>query len=95
MVIISSKHLLGLQAHAACKETLTELADFLPQRFPDMFQKAGSRMTNLLTGKSWDLDNLHEPPLEVCSQLVQVPTVACEMTCDIAPETLSLFSKMK
>ncbi|KAK9830711.1 hypothetical protein WJX74_003697 [Apatococcus lobatus] len=59
------------EAQAACRETLEELARFLPQRFPRMFEASGSCLTNLVMGQKWDLADPCLNPLEVCSQLVQ------------------------
>ncbi|KAK9837193.1 hypothetical protein WJX84_009240, partial [Apatococcus fuscideae] len=59
------------QAKAACQETLEELAEFLPVRFPDMFRRSGSRIANLITGGDWDLADPNLDSLEACSRLIQ------------------------
>jgi hypothetical protein len=39
----------------ACHEALSYLVDFLPRRYPTMFQKTNSGIRNLVTGDDWDL----------------------------------------
>ena len=65
-------HCGSMQAREASRETLEELASFLPHRFPGMFQSTGSCLANTVTGLKWDLDDPQLNPLAVCSQLVQV-----------------------
>ncbi len=63
---------LYFQADAANKEMLVLLADFLPGRFPELFRREGSQLTNLVTQMTWDLDDPDLDHLDVCGRLVQV-----------------------
>ncbi|KAK9852859.1 hypothetical protein WJX84_003744 [Apatococcus fuscideae] len=59
------------EADAANKEMLQLLADFLPGRFPQLFRRVGSQLTNLVTDMTWDLDDPELDHLDVCGRLVQ------------------------
>jgi hypothetical protein len=37
-------------SEAACREVLVQLAGFLPQRFPERFERDGDVLTNRATG---------------------------------------------
>ena len=52
------------------------LADFLPQRFPDLFTRDGDALINHATGDVWDLADKSLDPLEVSALLVQVRAAA-------------------
>lgn len=58
-------------AEASCRELLSRLADFLPRRFPDLYQRDGARLICRETGASWDLGQEAPPPLEIAGRLVQ------------------------
>lgn len=64
------------QADAANREMLQLLADFLPGRFPQLFHRSGSHLTNLVTDMTWDLDDPKLDHLDVCGRLVQVSSFA-------------------
>lgn len=63
------------QAEEANAELLELLADFLPQRFPDLFTRDGDALINHATGDVWDLADKSLDPLEVSALLVQVPAL--------------------
>jgi hypothetical protein len=65
------------QAEEANAEMLELLADFLPQRFPDLFTRDGDALINHATGDVWDLADKSLDPLEVSALLVQVHALSC------------------
>ena len=65
------------QAEEANAELLELLADFLPQRFPDLFTRDGDALINHVTGDVWDLTDKSRDPLEVSALLVQVHALPC------------------
>src|SRR4051812_27247854 len=58
-------------SEAACREVLDQLAGFLPERFPDWFERAGTELVNRLSGDRWTLEGDVPDPLDVAGQLVQ------------------------
>jgi dimethylamine monooxygenase subunit A len=58
-------------SEAARQEVLDRLADYLPARFPDWFERDGARLHNRLTNETWDLAALTDDPLVVAARLVQ------------------------
>ena len=58
-------------SEAARQEVLDRLAAYLPERFPQWFAREGTRLSNRLTGETWNLDALPDDPLLVAAQLVQ------------------------
>lgn len=59
------------EAAAACTEVLTLLAVHLPERFPTLYQRQGTRLHNLVTGQGWDLAQTTLHPLDLAGRLVQ------------------------
>jgi hypothetical protein len=58
-------------SEAACREVLVQLAGFLPQRFPERFERDGDVLTNRATGERWDLEAPDLEPLDIAGRLVQ------------------------
>lgn len=56
---------------AACRELLDRLAAFLPARFPSLYTRDGTSLTERTTGAAWRLDDAALHPLEIAGQLVQ------------------------
>jgi hypothetical protein len=56
---------------AACHEVLGQLAGFLPERFPERFERTGSELVNRQTGERWTVDGDVPDPLEIAGRLVQ------------------------
>jgi hypothetical protein len=65
---------------SAAKELLEELVDYLPQRYPSLFQEMkvgkGKGMKNLETGEVFDVegcarDGKREDPMEMCARMIQ------------------------
>jgi dimethylamine monooxygenase subunit A len=59
------------KGEAGAKELLEVMANYLPEQFPDQFEKTGRVLTNRQTGERFDLDNLPVSPIEVAGRLVQ------------------------
>lgn len=58
-------------ARDAARELLDELAAYLPARYPSLYRRTGTRLENLWSGESFDLDALEEDPMTTCARLVQ------------------------
>jgi dimethylamine monooxygenase subunit A len=58
-------------SEAACREVLDQLAGFLPERFPDLFERAGSELANRVSGDRWSMDGDVPDPLDIAGRLVQ------------------------
>jgi hypothetical protein len=58
-------------SEAACREVLDQLAGFLPERFPDRFERAENQLVNRLTGDRWTVEGDVPDPLDVAGRLVQ------------------------
>ena len=56
---------------AGARELLEVMAEYLPEHFPDKFEKNGRILTNKATGDVFDLDNLPADPIAVAGMLVQ------------------------
>ena len=52
-------------------ETLSVLAELLPRRSPDWFERQGAWLHNRLTGETWDLEQPPCDELELAGRLVQ------------------------
>jgi dimethylamine monooxygenase subunit A len=52
-------------------EVLDQLAGFLPERFPDLFERAGSELVNRVSGDRWSVDGDVPDPLDIAGRLVQ------------------------
>ncbi|KAL2363805.1 hypothetical protein RJZ56_003276 [Blastomyces dermatitidis] len=54
-------------------ELLDELVSYLPQRYPTLFKRTTTGISNLLTGETFDTTTLPLPqdPLVTCSRLIQ------------------------
>jgi hypothetical protein len=50
-----------------------ELTDYLPERYPSLFQRTAVGINNLLTGESFNIVErpLAEDPMQICGRLVQ------------------------
>jgi hypothetical protein len=59
------------KGEAGAKELLEIMANYLPEQFPDQFEKTGRILINRQTGERFDLDNLPASPIEVAGRLVQ------------------------
>jgi hypothetical protein len=68
------------EAMGAARELLEELVDYLPQRYPTLFQKMeigqGKGMRNLATGEVFDgamceRNGEKEDPMEMCARMIQ------------------------
>jgi dimethylamine monooxygenase subunit A len=58
-------------SEAACREVLDQLAGFLPERFPDRFERAGTELVNRDSGERWTVDGHVLDPLDIAGRLVQ------------------------
>jgi hypothetical protein len=58
-------------AEAACREVLEQLAGFLPERFPDRFERAGVELLNRVNGDWWTVEGQIGDPLGIAGCLVQ------------------------
>lgn len=58
-------------SEAACDEVLDQLAGFLPERFPDRFERAGAELVNRDSGERWTVEGDVRNPLDVAGRLVQ------------------------
>lgn len=58
--------------HAAC-ELLEELAGYLPERYPSLYQRTAVGLDNLVTGERFDVrrEKLTEDPMQVAARLIQ------------------------
>ena len=57
-------------------ELLQEFRDFLPARYPALFEKTEVGIDNLVTGESFNIDQMHLKehaidPMEIAAKLVQ------------------------
>ncbi|KAG9190157.1 alpha-1,2-mannosyltransferase [Alternaria panax] len=68
------------EAMSAARELLEELVDYLPQRYPTLFQEVevgrGRSMKNLATGDVFDAEGcerngVSEDPMEMCARMIQ------------------------
>ncbi|KAL4779632.1 hypothetical protein BJX76DRAFT_351639 [Aspergillus varians] len=61
------------EAWDAAIELLEELTSYLPQRYPALFQKTPTGLTNLLTSETFNITQrpLPEDPMTTCARLVQ------------------------
>lgn len=59
------------QATPGSDETLRLLAEHLPARFPQIYQKEGATLVNQATGERWNLADSRLHPLELAGRLVQ------------------------
>jgi hypothetical protein len=68
------------EAMGAARELVEELVDYLPQRYPTLFQKMevgqGKGMRNLATGEVFDgatcaRNGEREDPMEMCARMIQ------------------------
>jgi hypothetical protein len=59
------------EALDACREILEQLSGFLPERFPDIFERAGSWLVNRLTGHRWPISANIADPLDIAGRMVQ------------------------
>jgi dimethylamine monooxygenase subunit A len=55
----------------ARREVLEILANHLPHRYPDWFQRDGGQLRNRLTGEDWNLAAPSCDPLELAGRLIQ------------------------
>ena len=58
-------------SEAACREVLDQLAGFLPERFPDRFERAGTELVNRVSGDRWTVEGDVRDPLGIAGRLVQ------------------------
>jgi dimethylamine monooxygenase subunit A len=58
-------------SEAACGEVLDQLAGFLPERFPDRFERVGSGLVNRVSGDRWTVEGDVPDPLDIAGRLVQ------------------------
>jgi hypothetical protein len=58
-------------SEAACREVLDQLAGFLPERFPDRFDRAGAELVNRDSGERWTVEGDVRDPLDIAGRLVQ------------------------
>jgi hypothetical protein len=72
----------ALEAQAAARELLDEFVEYLPERYPSLFQSMdlekgkGKGMRNLVTGEAFDAvtctrNGVQEDPMEMCARMVQ------------------------
>lgn len=59
------------EARDATRELLDELAAYLPARYPSLYRRTGTRLENLWSGESFDLDAVEDDPMTTCARLVQ------------------------
>ena len=59
------------EAAAAASELLALLAAHLPQHHPEIYRRAGDRLSNRVTGESWDVARPELHPLDLAGRLVQ------------------------
>lgn len=61
------------EAYPAAVELLEELAHYLPNRYPTLFQKTTTGLINLWSGEAFDIVErpLKEDPMAMCARLVQ------------------------
>ncbi|KAL2823347.1 hypothetical protein BDW59DRAFT_173508 [Aspergillus cavernicola] len=61
------------EAWDAAIELLEELTSYLPQRYPTMFQKTPTGLTNLITNETFNITQrpLPEDPMAICARLIQ------------------------
>ena len=58
-------------SEAACREGLDQLAGFLPERFPERFERVGSELVNRVSGDRWTVEGDVLDPLGIAGHLVQ------------------------
>lgn len=56
---------------AACREVLDQLTGFMPERFPDRFERAGNALLNRQNGDRWSVEGDIPDPLDIAGRLVQ------------------------
>lgn len=61
------------EAFPAAVELLEELTEYLPARYPSLYQKTSTGIRNLWSGESFNIQErpLQEDPMVICSRLVQ------------------------
>ncbi|TKA56300.1 hypothetical protein B0A49_11229 [Cryomyces minteri] len=61
------------EAYDGAVELLEELCDYLPQRYPSLYQKTDVGMNNLLTNENFNIVErpLKEDPMQMCARLTQ------------------------
>ncbi|KAK5122355.1 hypothetical protein LTR16_004095, partial [Cryomyces antarcticus] len=61
------------EAYEGAVELLEELCDYLPQRYPSLYQRTDVGMNNLLTNESFNIVErpLKEDPMQMCARLTQ------------------------
>ncbi|KAL3468039.1 Alg9-like mannosyltransferase family-domain-containing protein [Aspergillus heterothallicus] len=61
------------EAWDAAIELLEELTSYLPERYPAMFRKTSTGLTNIITNETFDITQrpLPEDPMQICARLVQ------------------------
>jgi dimethylamine monooxygenase subunit A len=59
------------EGQEGAKELLEMMAEYLPQHFPERFQREGRVIKNLVTQDTYDLDHLPDDPIVVAGLLVQ------------------------
>lgn len=61
------------EAMDAAIELLEELASYLPERYPTMFQRTPTGITNTITKEMFDITSrpLREDPMTTCARLIQ------------------------
>ncbi|CEJ86152.1 hypothetical protein VHEMI04024 [[Torrubiella] hemipterigena] len=61
------------EAFSAAVELLEELTEYLPARYPSLYQKTATGIRNLWSGESFNIQGrlLQEDPMVICSRLVQ------------------------
>ncbi|KAK0648485.1 hypothetical protein B0T16DRAFT_408267 [Cercophora newfieldiana] len=61
------------EAYPAAVELLSELARYLPARYPSLYSRTGDVLHNLWSGESFDIAErpLKEDPMAMCARLVQ------------------------
>ncbi|MBE9169640.1 DUF3445 domain-containing protein [Pleurocapsales cyanobacterium LEGE 06147] len=58
-------------SEAGQKEVLDLLLDYLPQRFPQYYQRRGDRIENILMQQFWNISDFEAKPLDLAGRLVQ------------------------
>jgi len=58
-------------SEAACREVLDQLTGFLPERFPDLFERVGTGLINRVNGDRWTVEGDVGDPLGIAGCLVQ------------------------
>jgi hypothetical protein len=58
-------------SEAGQREVLDLLVDYLPQRFPQYYQRQGDRIENLLMQECWNISDFESKPLDLAGRLVQ------------------------